>query len=444
MALEPRVWPDSAQLDEAGELIIAGVSARDLVREFGTPLFVVDEAHVRTRAHEFKTEFDDEHMPFTVHYASKAFSAIEILKWVHAEGLGVDVATGGELAMAQAAGVPGKHIVMHGNNKSMHELQRAVQADVRYIVVDSFDEIDRLAQLARGASKPIDVLLRLTLGVEAHTHEFIATAHEDQKFGLSIASGAAERAVIALTETPNVRLCGFHYHIGSQVFDTAGFSIAVSRALGFIAHLRNEHGFVTLELDIGGGLGVAYVPTDDPMPIADFAHELRNVIRAECADLGIPVPKLSLEPGRAVVGGSTVTLYEVGTIKPVELDGGQERVYVSVDGGMSDAIRTALYGAEYTVRLANRAPMDVMVQSRVVGKHCETGDLVVRDCQLPADIRPGDLLAVATTGAYHYSMASNYNLVPRPAVVAVKNGRARLIVRRESEADLLRLQVSDS
>jgi diaminopimelate decarboxylase len=246
-----------------------------------------------------------------------------------------------------------------------------------------------------------------------------------------------------LVDTPNVRLHGFHYHIGSQMFDGAGFAVAVSRALNFIAHLRREHGFVTLELDVGGGLGVSYVPSDDPMTIADFAHELRNVIRAECNELGIPIPNLSFEPGRAIVGDSTFTLYEVGTIKPVELDGGVERSYVSVDGGMSDAIRTSLYGAEYTARMANRAPMDVLVQARVVGKHCETGDIVVRDTKLPADLRPGDLLAVATTGAYHYSMASTYNFVPRPAVIAVKAGQARVIVRRETEADLLALHISD-
>lgn len=443
MTLEPRVWADNVSLDASGQLLIGGLEVKDLARDFGTPLFVVDEEHVRRRAHDYVSAFADEQIPFMVYYASKAFSSLEVLKWVHEEGLGVDVASGGELAMALAAGVPGSKIVMHGNNKSMHELQRAVQAGVRFIVVDSFDEIDRVAQLARGASSPVDVLLRLTLGVEAHTHEFIATAHEDQKFGLSVASGAAEKAVLTLVDTPNVRLHGFHYHIGSQMFDGAGFAVAVSRALSFIAHLRREHGFVTLELDVGGGLGVSYVPSDDPMTIADFAHELRNVIRAECNELGIPIPNLSFEPGRAIVGDSTFTLYEVGTIKPVELDGGVERSYVSVDGGMSDAIRTSLYGAEYTVRMANRAPMDALVQARVVGKHCETGDIVVRDTKLPADLRPGDLLAVATTGAYHYSMASNYNLVPRPAVVAVKAGQARVIVRRETEADLLALHISD-
>ena len=437
--LQPQIWPTTAKVNGNGALEIGGFDVRDLARDFGTPLMVLDQADVLQRLREFKEAFTFPDLEVKLHYASKAFSSAEFLRWVSAEGFGVDVATGGELGLALAAGVPASDLVFHGSNKSIGELTRAVGAGVSAIVIDSFDEIDRLARIVADAARPVDVLLRLTLGVEAHTHEFISTAHEDQKFGLSVASGAAEQAVLAIEQVPNLRLRGLHSHVGSQMFDPAGFDLAAARAMDFAAHLLRTHRIEVEELDLGGGLGIAYVEGDDPLPVVDMARALREIINAESRRLDLPKPTLSIEPGRAIVGTSTVTVYEVGTIKPVALDGGGQRLYVSVDGGMSDNIRTALYGAEYTARIAGRSTIGTPVQSRVVGKHCESGDIVVRDLELPSDIRPGDLLAVAATGAYHRSMASNYNLVTRPPVVAVKDGVSRVLIRRETEADLFRL-----
>jgi diaminopimelate decarboxylase len=328
---------------------------------------------------------------------------------------------------------------LHGNNKSVSELQRGIEAGIGAVVIDSFDEIERLAQLTRLTSKSVDVFLRLTLGVEAHTHEFIATAHEDQKFGLSVNSGAAEQAALAVLAVPGLRLLGFHSHIGSQIFDPAGFEAAAERAIGFVAHMLREHEFVTEHLDLGGGLGIAYLPSDDPLPVAEMAQAIHDIVIRECERHGVKVPHLSLEPGRAIVGQSTVTIYEVGTVKPIELDGGAQRLYVSVDGGMSDNIRTALYDAQYFARIAQRDPIGSPVTARIVGKHCESGDIVVKDIALPSDIRPGDLIAVAATGAYHRSMASNYNMITRPAVVSVAHGASQLMIRRETEADLFML-----
>ncbi len=439
MPLEPRIWSETTTVNEQGALLVGGMDVRDLAQQFGTPLFVLDENDLKSRAKGFFEAFGEGEIPFGIHYASKAFASADVLRWVVEAGLGVDVATGGELALALAAGVPGSKIVVHGNNKSISELQRAIDAGVSRIVIDSFDEIDRIVQIASSRQKDIDVLVRLTVGVEAHTHEFISTAHEDQKFGLSISSGAAERAVLSLMGAKHVNLRGFHSHIGSQIFDTQGFEVAAKRLMAFVNDMRISHKFITEEVDLGGGMGIAYLPSDDPLTPAALAESLRAIVKKECEKLGIEIPKLSIEPGRAIVGPSMMTVYEVGTIKPVELESGATRLYVSVDGGMSDNIRTALYDAKYTPRLASRRPLGTPVQARIVGKHCESGDIVVRDCFLASDIAPGDLIAVAATGAYHRSMASNYNMITRPAVVAVKNGSARVLIRRETEADLLSL-----
>lgn len=437
--LEPRIWPLTAALATDGQLVIGGNFAKDLAHTYGTPLFVVDEADVRARINEFAKAFTFSDLECTVHYASKAFASADVFRWMIEGGLGIDVASGGELALALAAGVPADRIVLHGNNKSMAELETAITAGVSAIVVDSFDEIMRLQRIVRHQNNVIDILVRLTLGVEAHTHEFISTAHEDQKFGLSVLTGAAEQAAVAVMGIPGLRLRGFHSHIGSQIFEPTGFEAAAERALSFIAYMYQRHDFVTEELDLGGGLGIAYVPSDDPLPVTVMAQALHDIVIREANRHGVKVPKLSVEPGRALIGQSTVTLYEVGTIKPIELDAGEQRVYVSVDGGMSDNIRTALYAAEYTARVASRETIGAPLLSRVVGKHCESGDIVVRDTALPSDIAPGDLLAVAATGAYHRSMASNYNMVTRPAVVAVRDGAARVLIRRETEADLFAL-----
>jgi diaminopimelate decarboxylase len=426
------VWPRTAARVD-GVLTVGGVDVRDLATEQGTPAFVLDEAEFRTRAREFRTAFAGA----DVYYAGKAFLCTGFARWIAEEGLNLDVCTGGELAVAVRAGFPPERLALHGNNKSVAELERAVEVGVGKVVLDSFAEIVRLAGVAEAAGVRQKVLIRTTVGVEAHTHEFIATAHEDQKFGFSLGSGDAAEAVRRVLTLPSLELVGLHSHIGSQIFDTAGFEVAAKRVVGLLAEIRDEHGVELPELDLGGGLGIAYTPDDDPADLHEFAASLRTIVAYECGRQDLPVPRLSVEPGRALVGPAGITLYEVGTVKV--LDG--IRTYVSVDGGMSDNIRTALYDAEYTCVLASRVSDAPPILARVVGKHCESGDIVVKDVWLPSDTVPGDLLAVAATGAYCRSMASNYNHVPRPPVVAVSEGSQRLLVRRETEDDLLRLDV---
>ena len=426
-SLNPRIWPINADRVN-GELVVAGIPATRLAAEHGTPVFVLDTEDVRARARNYAAAFEGG----DVFYAGKAFLSTAVAALITEEGLGIDVCSGGELAIALRAGVAPDRIAYHGNNKSTAELRYAVQTGVGRIVVDSELEINRLADLAADEGVRPRVLVRVTVGVEAHTHEFIATAHEDQKFGFSLASGAAHAAVAHVLARPEIELVGLHSHIGSQIFDTAGFEVAAHRVVGLLADIRTRHGIELAEIDLGGGLGIAYVEGDDPQRPADIAARLRAIIKVECGLAGIATPRLSVEPGRAIIGPSMVTLYEVGTVKPIALDGGVQRNYVSVDGGMSDNIRTALYDAEYTVTLANRSSTAGPQLSRVVGKHCESGDIVVRNCWLPSDVQPGDLLAVAATGAYCYAMASNYNRIPRPPVVAATDGQAQLIVRRET------------
>ncbi len=449
-ALAAAVWPRTAARGPGGVLEIAGVDVRDLAEEFGTPLFVLDEADFRSRAAEFAAAFGAE----SVHYASKAFLCSAVARWVAEQGLSLDVASGGELAIALRAGFPAERIALHGNNKSVEELVTAVEAGVGRVVLDSFHEIARLDAVARDRGAVMSVMIRLTVGVEAHTHEFIATAHEDQKFGFSIAgagtSDAAEAARRVL-KADNLQLVGLHSHIGSQIFDTEGFEVAAHRVVRFLAELHREHGsdaLAALEvLDLGGGFGIAYRADETPLDVAELAGQLRGIVARECRAEGLAMPEIAVEPGRAIAGPGTITLYEVGTLKDVPLGGEAGRRYVSVDGGMSDNIRTALYDAVYDCRLVSRSSerdgTGEAVLSRVVGKHCESGDVVVRDCWLPADLAPGDLLAVAATGAYCYSMASSYNRLPRPAVVAVRDGRARALLRRETVEDQFRLEVAE-
>jgi diaminopimelate decarboxylase len=329
-------------------------------------------------------------------------------------------------------------ITLHGSNKLANELERAVAAGVGHIVVDSFDEIGRLSRIAEengnAAARP-RLLVRVTTGVEAAAHEFVATAHDDQKFGFSLASGAADEAVRRVLGHGALEFAGLHSHIGSQIYDTSGFEVAAHRVLELAVRIRDAHGIVIDELNLGGGFGIAYVPGDDPPDIKVVAQNLRQILDSQCRAAGLGRPRLTVEPGRAIAGPGTVTLYQVGTVKDV--DG--LRTYVSVDGGMSDNIRTALYDAEYTCVLASRVSSAPPLLCRLVGRHCESGDIVVRDTYLPADVVPGDLVAVAATGAYCRSMASNYNHVPRPGVVAVRDGEARILLRRETTDDLLRL-----
>ncbi|MGQ0574376.1 MAG: diaminopimelate decarboxylase [Pseudonocardia sp.] len=450
--LAPAVWPRNATRGADGALRVAGVDVRDLAHRFGTPLFVVDEADFRSRCAEFAAAFGPASGVGAVHYAAKAFLSVEVARWVHEEGLSLDVCSGGELAVALRAGFPAERIALHGNNKSTAELVAAVEAGVGRIVLDSFHEIARLDAVAVARDAVVDVMIRATVGVEAHTHEYIATAHEDQKFGFSIAGGEDSHAAEAarrVLKAQGLSLVGLHSHIGSQIFDTEGFELSAHRVVRFLAQLHAEHGPDALgaltTLDLGGGFGIAYRATDTPVDVARLAGELRGIVARECHAAGLDVPALAVEPGRGIAGPGPVTLYEVGTTKDVPLGSGVSRRYVSVDGGMSDNIRTALYDAVYDCRLVSRsAQVDgsgEAVLCRVVGKHCESGDVVVRDCWLPADLAPGDLLAVAATGAYCYSMASAYNRLPRPAVVAVKEGQARVLLRRETDDDQFRLEV---
>jgi diaminopimelate decarboxylase len=443
-ALDPHVWPRSARRVD-GVLHLGGLPVTELARDHGTPLFVLDEDDFRGRAADFAAAFDGG----DVHYASKAFLCGAVARWLADDGLHLDATSGNELSLALAAGFPADRVILHGNNKSVAELRLAVDAGIGRIVLDSFDEIERLVPLAQArvdaGGPPVAVLVRATVGIEAHTHEFIATAHEDQKFGFSLATGDALTAAVRVIREPALHLAGLHSHIGSQIFDTAGFEAAAHRVVGLLGQLRQATGEVLGELNLGGGFGIAYLPEDDPVGPDEMAARLRAVVAAECAELELPVPRLAVEPGRAIAGPGTVTLYEIGTIKPVRLGASGApgtplvRNYVSVDGGMSDNIRTALYDAAYTCVLANRTSPAPPALCRVVGKHCESGDIVVRDLWLPADVQPGDLLAVAATGAYCWSMASNYNYLLKPPVVAVRDGAATEIVRRQTLSDVFAL-----
>jgi len=428
------VWAQTVERTAEGALSVGGMDVRRLAEEFGTPAYVMDENDFRARCRAWREAFGPD---ADVFYAGKAFLSRAVVRWLHEEGLNLDVCSGGELATALAAGMPPERIALHGNNKSMDEITRAVEAGVGRIVVDSFQEIARVAHVARRLGRRQPVQIRVTVGVEAHTHEFIATAHEDQKFGLALAGGQAAEAVRRVLGLESLELTGIHSHIGSQIFDMAGFEVSARRVVGLLTEVRDEHGVELPEIDLGGGLGIAYTSEDDPREPHEIAKALGDIVTRECEAAGLAVPRLSVEPGRAIVGPTAFTLYEVGTVK--ELEG--LRTYVSVDGGMSDNIRTALYDAEYSVTLASRASEAEPMLSRVVGKHCESGDIVVRDAFLPADLAPGDLLAVPATGAYCRSMASNYNHALRPPVIAVRDGEARTIVRRETEEDLLRLDV---
>ncbi len=442
LRLAPNVWPRNTTRDETGAAVVGGVPVTRLAQEYGTPLFVIDEDDFRSRCRDMAAAFGG---GANVHYAAKAFLCSEIARWINEEGLSLDVCTGGELAVALHADFPPERIALHGNNKSVAELTAAVKAGVGHIVVDSMTEIERLDAIAGEAGIVQDVLVRLTVGVEAHTHEFISTAHEDQKFGLSVASGAAMAGVRRVFATDHLRLVGLHSHIGSQIFDVAGFELAAHRVIGLLHAIVGEFGAAkTAQLstvDLGGGLGISYLPPDDPPPVAELAAKLSAIVNDESAALGLPTPRLVVEPGRAIAGPGTITLYEIGTVKDVDVSSTAHRRYVSVDGGMSDNIRTALYDAQYDARLVSRISDAPAELARIVGKHCETGDIVVRDTWIPGDVKPGDLLGVAATGAYCYSLSSRYNMVGRPAVVAVRAGRARLVLRRETVDDLLSLEV---
>lgn len=438
--LDASVWPAHAQRLETGEMAIGGVSVGDLANSFGTPLFVIDEDDLRSRAtavrHALESAAAKIGTTAKVYYAGKAFLSTEFVTWLDTLGLNIDVASGGELAVALAAGIDPARIGLHGNNKSLAEIGRAVTAGVGAIVIDSDIEIERIASAAGAQDKIQPVRLRVNTGVHAHTHEFLATAREDQKFGIAMSD--VPELVARIRSHKHLKFLGLHSHIGSQIFAVDGFVEAAKRLMALHAELLT--GGEVPELNLGGGFGVNYKTGDDAPSIGTFATAITETIASEAKRLGVSVPTLAFEPGRAIVGPAGITIYNVGTIKDVSVTDGASpavRKYVSVDGGMSDNARPALYEADYSVALASRSSTAEAALVRVVGKHCESGDIVVRADYLPADVTTNDLLAVPTTGAYCYSLSSNYNYLTRPPVVAVRAGEARLLIRGETEADLL-------
>jgi diaminopimelate decarboxylase len=424
-----------------GVLSIAGCSAEKLVAEYGSPLFVIDQADFYLRTNAWRSAISSAFENSQLYYAAKSFISVEVAKWLKELKVGLDVCSGGELAVAIAADFPASDIEFHGNNKSEVEITAAIKAEVGTIVIDSFDEISRVSKIAKELNKVQKIYLRLTPGVDAHTHEFISTAHEDVKFGFSIASGAALDAIEKCMAHDSLNLAGIHCHIGSQIFEVDGFKAAAQRLITVLATFRDKYAKELPELNIGGGYGIAYTKDESAIAPEFVVPEIAAVIKEECAKAKLAIPKISIEPGRAIVGPTTTTIYLVGTTKSVTLENGSERRYVSVDGGMSENIRPALYGAIYSAFIANRTSAAKNISSRLVGKHCESGDILISEIDLPSDIKSGDLLAIPATGAYGRSMASNYNHIPRPAVVAVINGTARQILRRENESDLLNLDV---
>jgi diaminopimelate decarboxylase len=438
----PGLFPMTSEVDASGRLRVGGIDVIDLAERFGTPLFVYDEAHLRARCREAVEAWGE-----GVAYATKAFLCVAMARLANEEGMYLDVSTGGELHVALLAGVPADRLVLHGNNKSDEELAAALAVGVGRIVIDSFDEIDRIERLlsdplrfdqtpSAASGRPMvpprpKVLARITPGVEVHTHEFVRTGQDDSKFGFGLASGAAVRAVDRLSELARqgvVEFVGIHAHLGSQVFALAPFVKAIEVLAGFFAPLGLP------ELVVGGGLGVPYVNGEEAPPMAQWASS----VRLACRNAGIADSvRVTAEPGRAIVASAAITLYRVGTVKDVP----GHRTYVSVDGGMSDNPRPVLYGSGYEAFLPREAGAARPVPIRVVGKHCETGDVLVSEAYVPEDLAVGDILATPVTGAYGHSMASNYNKVPRPAVLFVANGEARTVVRRETFDDLVRLDL---
>ena len=440
------VWPATHERSDDGAMRVGGIDVRDLAKRFGTPLYVVDEHDMRGRARAFAQHFGEAFAAYgttcDVYYASKALLSSRISAWMHEDGVRMDVASGGELELALRGGMPAEHITLHGNNKSDAELTRALEVGVGRIVIDSDTEIDVLNELALSLGKVAPVLVRVTTGVHAGGHEYIATSHEDQKFGLSLASGAALAAMGTVHAAPGLDLQGIHTHIGSQIMSVAAFRESAERMLGLRAEFAAQSGFEVPEVDLGGGYAIAYTTDDQPLEPSVAAREIADAVAEALASAGGSWPAFSIEPGRAIAGPPGMTLYKVGVVKNVALEDGGTRQYIAVDGGMSDNPRTIMYGAEYSAELAARVSDAPPVLSRVVGKHCESGDIVVRDVDLPEDTARGDLLAVAATGAYGRSMASNYNAILRPPVVAVRDGEAAVLIRRETLDDLFSWDVA--
>ncbi|MGF0119402.1 MULTISPECIES: diaminopimelate decarboxylase [unclassified Pseudoclavibacter] len=439
--LDAHVWSRNANRAEDGAVSIAGADVRVLAEQFGTPLYIVDESDARARASETVAAFTDAFAPLgvsaKVYYAGKAFLSADVVRWMLEAGCAIDVCSEGELALALAAGAPPALIGFHGNNKSNREIGLAVAAGIGGIVLDSTQELDRVAAAAAAAGVRQPVRVRVNSGVHASTHEFLATSREDQKFGIPL--DEVEAFVARIREHHSLEFLGLHSHIGSQIFDADGFGEAADRLVA--VHARLLAGGPVPELNLGGGYGIAYLPRETPTDIRTMAAHIASHVADACSRLGIAVPNMAFEPGRTIIGPAGTALYEVGTTKnvrvPLDAGGSADRLYVSVDGGMSDNVRAALYEAEYSVRLASRASAAGPALVRVVGKHCESGDIVVLADYLPSDVAPGDLVAVPATGAYCWSLSSNYNMIGRPAVVAVRDGETRTLIRAETVTDLL-------
>jgi diaminopimelate decarboxylase len=425
----PAIWPLTTHSDEEGRLCIGEVPLTEIADEFRTPTYVIDETDFRHRARRYRTALRDAGN-IEIVYAGKSLLTIAVARWLREEGLGVDVCSAGELATVLAGGVEKARIVMHGNAKSQDELRAAVRFGVGRIVLDSRIEITDLAGLAEGRQR---VLIRVTPDIDIHGHRAVTTGISDQKFGFTLEGGHAADAVARVLAHPSLDLIGLHCHIGSQVTDAALYGEAIRRMISAMADIRARHGVILTELNIGGGHGIPYLAGDPELSIDELAHVIDYALDDACAAEHFPRPTIVVEPGRAISARAGVTLYEVRGVKTQP--GG--RTFVAVDGGMSDNPRVSLYGAQYTVALANRHSLVPRQRVTIAGRHCEAGDEIARDVELPVDLHPGDLLAVACTGAYHHSMASNYNMVGRPPLVAVQDGRARELVRRETPADLL-------
>ncbi|MEU6478125.1 diaminopimelate decarboxylase [Streptomyces sp. NPDC047017] len=420
------VWPASTTHSPHGDLVVGGVPLSDVAERFGTPVYVLDESEVRNRCRAYRGAFPDA----DVLYAAKAFLCRAMAHWTREEGLGLDVCSAGELELAVAAGFPPERIVLHGNAKSPHDLDTALRLGVGRVVIDSPSEIARLAA-AVGPGGHQKVMVRVVPGIGAGGHEKIRTGTDDQKFGLSISDGYAQHAIARILGQPQLELTGLHCHLGSQITSVRPYLVAVRRMTGLMARLSEQYGLTLPELDLGGGHGIAYRPGEPALDLAELARRVRAELADACATAGLPVPRLIIEPGRAIAGPAGIALYRVLSVKHTA-----GHVFVAVDGGMSDNPRPALYGVRYAPRLIGRRGAAEPARVTVVGRHCEAGDILAAEVDLPADVRPGDLLAVPVAGAYHLSMASGYNLVGRPPVVAVRDGRARLLVRRESLEDM--------
>lgn len=426
----------TSKINDLGHLEIGGVDSVTLQEKFGTPLYVYDVALISERANQFVQAFIKRGIKAQVAYASKAFSCVAMVQLVKELGLSLDVVSGGELYTALVAGFPAEKIHFHGNNKSYSEIEMAVSAGIGCFVVDNFYEIELLKKAAEQHKQTISVLLRITPGVEAHTHEYISTGQEDSKFGFDLISGQADEAIVKINDDQAFNLLGFHCHIGSQIFETTGFTMAVEKIFTYLQAWKTKLNYVPQVLNLGGGFGIRYVEGDTPLPVSEYVNATINAIEAQSEKLGIDIPEIWIEPGRSLVGDAGTSFYTVGSQKEIP----DVRHYLSVDGGMTDNIRPALYQAKYEAMVANRGHEANQETYSIAGKCCESGDMLIWDIAFPF-VKHGDLVAISCTGAYGYSMANNYNRIPRPAVVFVENGNATLVVQRETYKDLVQLDL---